>query len=152
MFTSQPNLITESGVDLSLHPNSHYQIISAKFNLEIHYRPPCFCDIWHYQDSNTDLTDLFNSFFAKQCFLIINSSELPLNVHYTTEKHLKNINFSNSDIEKIIQNLDPNKAHGHEKISICMIKICCKSICKPLQHIFSECISIGMEESQCSPS
>ena len=75
--------------------------------------------------------------------MIINSSELPPNVHCTTEKHLKNLNFSNNDIEKIKQNLDPNKAHGHEKISICMIKICCISICKPLQLIFSECIDPG---------
>ena len=38
-LTSQPNLITESGVHPSLHPNSHHQIIFAKFNLEIHYPP-----------------------------------------------------------------------------------------------------------------
>ena len=69
----------------------------------------------------------------KQCSLISNSSELPLNVHYTTEKRLNTLNFSNNDIEKIIQNLDSNKAHGHDKISIRMIKIWGKSICKPLQ-------------------
>ena len=55
IFTSQPNLITESGVHPSLHPNSHHQIIFAKSNLEIHYPPPYFCDVWHYQDANTDL-------------------------------------------------------------------------------------------------
>ena len=55
IFTSQPNLITESGVHPSLHPNSHHQIIFAKFNLEIHYPLPYFCDAWHYQDANTDL-------------------------------------------------------------------------------------------------
>ena len=32
IFTSQPNLITESDVHLSLHPNCHYQIVYAKFN------------------------------------------------------------------------------------------------------------------------
>ena len=53
--TSQPNLITESGVHPSLHPNSHHQIIFAKFNLEIHYPPPYFREVWHYQDANTDL-------------------------------------------------------------------------------------------------
>ena len=55
IFISQPNLITESGVHPSLHPNSHHQIIFAKFNLEIHYPPPYFRDVWHYQDVNTDL-------------------------------------------------------------------------------------------------
>ena len=65
----------------------------------------------------------------KQCSLISNSSELPLNLHYTSEKCLNTLNFSNNDTEKIIQNLDPNKAHGHDKISIRMIKICGKTIC-----------------------
>ena len=55
IFTSQPNLITESGVYLSLHPNSHHQIIFAKFNLEIYYPPPSFREVWHYHDANTDL-------------------------------------------------------------------------------------------------
>ena len=79
----------------------------------------------------------------KQCSLISNSSELPLNLHYTTEKRLNTLNFSSNDIEKIIQNLDPNKAHDHDKISIRIIKICSKSICKPLQLIFSQCIDTG---------
>ena len=75
--------------------------------------------------------------------MINNSGELRLNLHYATEKRLNNLIFSNNDIEKIIQNVDPNKAHGHDKISIHRIKICRKSICKPLQLIFSQCIDTG---------
>ena len=33
IFTSQPNLIAESVVHTSLHPNYHHQIVFAKFNL-----------------------------------------------------------------------------------------------------------------------
>ena len=55
IFTSQPNLITESLVHPSLHPKSHHQIIFAKFNLEIIFPPPYFRDVWHYQDANTGL-------------------------------------------------------------------------------------------------
>ena len=33
IFALQPNLITESGVHPSLHPNCHRQLIYAKFNL-----------------------------------------------------------------------------------------------------------------------
>ena len=54
-FTSQPNLITESGVHPSSHPNSHHQIIFAKFNLEIRYPLPYFREVWHYQDAYIDL-------------------------------------------------------------------------------------------------
>ena len=95
--------------------------------------PPLF----HGNEYVTDFkkkAELFHSFFAKQCSLISNSSEITLNLHFTTEKRLDTRNFSNNDIEKIIQKLDPNKTHGHDKISIRMIKICGKSIGKPLQR------------------
>ena len=91
----------------------------------------------------------------KRCSLISNSSELTLNLHLTTEKRLNTLNFSNNDIEKIIHNLDLNKAHGHDKISIRMIKICGKSICKPLNLIFNQChwfFSVRMGKSQYSPN
>ena len=94
---------------------------------------PLIPPLLHGNEYVTDFkkkAELFNSFFTKQCSLISNSSELPLNLHYTTEKRLNTLNFSSNDIEKIIQNLDPNKAHGHDKISIRMIKICGKSICQ----------------------
>ena len=49
---------------------------------------------------------------------------------------------------KINWNLNPNKAHGPEKISICMIKICGKSLCKPLEMIFKSCIVKGEYPSE----
>ena len=53
-----------------------------------------------------------------------------------THKLLSNIHFTSYDVLKIIKNLDPNKAHGHDMINIQMIKICNASICKPLELIF----------------
>ena len=32
--------------------------------------------------------------------------------------------FSNDEISNIIGGSDPNKVHGHDKISICLLKIC----------------------------
>ena len=40
IFTSQPNLLTHSGVHRSLHPNCRHQIVFTKFNLTIFYPPP----------------------------------------------------------------------------------------------------------------
>ena len=40
IFKSQPNLLMESGVHSSLHPNCQHQIVFAKINLKIHYPPP----------------------------------------------------------------------------------------------------------------
>ena len=55
IFASQPNLITESVVHPSLHPNYHHQIIYAKFNLQIYYPPQYYREVWHYNDANTEL-------------------------------------------------------------------------------------------------
>ena len=60
---------------------------------------------------------------------------------YLTEKSLSKIRFSEDDIAKIIQNVDPNKAHGHGQISSRMLKICGKTICKPLECIFRESLN-----------
>ena len=55
IFSSQPNLIIESGVHPSLHPNCHHQLIYAKFNLPIYYPPQYHREVWHYNDANTEL-------------------------------------------------------------------------------------------------
>ena len=55
VFKSQPNLVEESGVHPSLHPNCHHQIVFAKFNLIISYPPLYSREIWHYREANTDL-------------------------------------------------------------------------------------------------
>ena len=49
----------------------------------------------------------------------------------------------------MIQQLDPNKAHSHDKhISIQMLKICRKPISRPLELIFNECISNSVFRSE----
>ena len=49
---------------------------------------------------------------------------------------LSTIHYTSDEILTVIKNLDPNKAHGHDMISIWMIKICDASICKPLELTF----------------
>ena len=53
IFTSQPNLITGSGVHSSLHSNCHHQTVFAKFSLHFVYPPPYLSEIWHYREANT---------------------------------------------------------------------------------------------------
>ena len=86
---------------------------------------------------------LFNSHFSEQCTLLKNISTLPNICSKHTNNILDTIIFSKEDIYKIIKNLDPNKAHGHDMISIRMIKLCGISICKPLEIIFLKCLSSG---------
>ena len=45
IFASQPNLITESGVHPSLHPNCHHQLIYTKLNLQMYYPPQYYREV-----------------------------------------------------------------------------------------------------------
>ena len=88
--------------------------------------------------------ELFNAFYANQCSFISNNSQLPPTLSYKTNERLSPVKITNDDILKIIAKLEPNKAHGHDKISIHMIKICSTAICKPLRLIFNQCIDNGI--------
>ena len=72
-----------------------------------------------------------------------NAGKLPSNFMLYTDNRLSTVTFSQDDIGKIIQNLNPNKAHGHDNISIRMLKICGSSIYGPLELIFKEALSTG---------
>ena len=107
---------------------------------------PCIPPLFHqnrYITKYKDKTELFNNFFANQCSLIKNSSVLPSVLFKRTENVIYSIDFGWDYIAKIIQKLDPNKAHGHDMISIRMLKICGNSIYKPLQLISRSCIENG---------
>ena len=54
IFTSQPNMIMDSGVHPSLHSSCHHQIIYAKFNLKVFYPPPYERTVWHFSRANSD--------------------------------------------------------------------------------------------------
>ena len=84
--------------------------------------------------------------FQENCIFssINNNSHLPRTLSYKTNERLSSVKITDDGILKIIAKLDPNKAHGHDKVSIRMIKICITSICKPLRPIFNHCIDNGM--------
>ena len=85
---------------------------------------------------------IFNSFFAKQCTILSNNSKLPI-FDYKTNKGINDIKFEVSDILKIIKDLNPNKAHGHDGVSIKMIQMCDESIIIPLKLVFESAIRSG---------
>ena len=49
-----------------------------------------------------------------------------------------------NNILKVIQKLDQSKTHGHDKISIRMLKLSDEVICKPLHMIFISCLETGV--------
>ena len=80
--------------------------------------------------------------------MIENDSKLPYHLNYKTDNRLLTVNFSIDDIVKILQNLGPNKAHGHDKISIRKLQLCDNSICNPLELIFEQAMESGSFPSE----
>ena len=104
---------------------------------------PCIPPIFHDNKFVTDFSkkaDLFNSFFAKQCSIIENNSVLPSLTFSVTDQYLANIEFVRDDIERITCKLDPNKGHGYDKNSICLLKMSGEAIIEPLFKIFKNCL------------
>ena len=89
-------------------------------NKKIPCIPPLLQDNKYLTDFKKK-AELFNLFFANQCSIIDNSSELPSNFLKKSDKSIPVITFTCDDIATSIKNLDPNKAHGHDMISIHML-------------------------------
>ena len=101
--------------------NAYWSILKGILNDK---KIPIIAPLCHNGNFITDFrqkAELFNSFFAEQCSLLLDSSKVPTNLAPRTDQSLTSMNFSQGVILKIVQNLNPNKAHGSDKISIRMI-------------------------------
>ena len=67
---------------------------------------------------------------------------------YITEERIQSITFSGSDVIKIIRALDVNKVHGHDSISVRMIKLCTNFVAHPLALIFQNSMAGGTFATQ----
>ena len=116
-------------------------------NKKIPLIPPLYYDNGFITDFK-EKAEFFNSFFSKQYSLISNNSSLSNYINYTTEKPLSTVALSVEATGKIIQNLDSDKAHGHDNISIRMFKICGDSFYEPLEIIFRQALLTGVFPSE----
>ena len=81
----------ESGVHLSFYSNCHHQITYAKFNLKIHYPPPCEREIWHYQKANTDqIRKAIEQFSSDRSFKNLDVNEMVFSFNRTIKNILSN--------------------------------------------------------------
>ena len=69
-------------------------------------------------------------------------------MQYLTNSRLSSVTFSQDDIAKLIRNVDSGKPHGHDNISIRMLKICGSAIYEPLAIIFEQCVDTGIFPSE----
>ena len=119
-----------------LQAKTYWSILKTFYNdKKIPLIPPLLVDDKHVTDIKTK-ANIFNEYFAEQCTLLKNNSVLPINQTFLTQSRLTSLDFSEEEILKIIRALNIHKAHGHDNISIRMIKICDKSLLKLLILLF----------------
>ena len=103
----------------STSPKAYCSLLKTVLNNK---KLPCIPPLYHNNKLISNFrvkTELFNNnFFAKQCTLIDNASEIPVKLNIETTKILPSFPVTRADIAKIIKKLDPNKAHGHDMIII----------------------------------
>ena len=124
----------------STSPKTYRSVLKSFHNNK---KMPCVPPIFYenrFATNSKEKAELFNSFFANQCSIIDNGREIPSFLHPKTDESLSNTTFTEKGIEKVVQSLDPNKAPGHDMIRIHMLKICGKSIIKPLRIIYEKCL------------
>ena len=68
--------------------------------------------------------NIFNKYFVSQRTTINNNSVLHWTLNHLTDDKLSFFSISSEVIFQLIKNLDPNKAHGHDEISVKMLKLC----------------------------
>ena len=111
----------EFGYPLDSSPKLPYQIIFAKFNLKVHYPPPYEREVWHFMKANTGhIKRVINVFPWKRSFANLDINDKVYIINKTIKDILSNfiphetITFDDSD---------PNISHGHDMLSIRMLKL-----------------------------
>ena len=106
---------------------------------------PIIPPISHNNSFVTDIKEkcnIFNMFFEKQCNIIKTKSTLP-EQDLITDSKISDVKLSTDKLLEHIRGLNLNKAHGHDEISVRMIKMCDTSIVKPLMIIYKNCLRNG---------
>ena len=116
-------------------PKTYWKILKRLLsNKKVPVIPPLLVDEEIISNFSQKVA-IFNKYLASQWTPLENSSSLP-RLWLRPDKTLSSLNRSEDDIFEIIKNLNPNKSHGWEELSIEMIKLWDKSTASLLKLIF----------------
>ena len=122
----------------------YWSLVSKKLNkAKIPEIPPLLENDVFVLDFASKKAQIFNDYFILRCTTIDTGSEAPHDLQADFSQ-LAEFSISDEKILTIIRNLNPNKAHGWNEISVRMIKMCDASLVKPLRLIFKNCLSQGI--------
>ena len=96
IFTDQPNLLVNYGIQASLNSKCHHQITHCKFNLNIEYPPPYERLVWDYRKANIESRQ--KSVKSVKCKTLFNNRTVN-----------KQVSIFNETMINIFSNFAPNK-------------------------------------------
>ena len=124
-----------------LQAKTYWSILKTIYNdKKIHLIPLLLIDDKFVTDIQAK-ANIFNMLFVDQWTPLKNNSVLPTKQLFLTQARLGTLDFNEGEILKIIRVLNINIAHGHDDISIRMIKICDESLLKPLSILFKNSLN-----------
>ena len=126
-------------MDPATSPKSYWPILKVFPNNK---KVPCIPPLLHENKFIIDFKRKAEIFDINFCF-INTCSYLRTTLTKKTHESLSKILSTSNGILKIVKNLDPNKAHSHDMISIWMVKLCDSSLCKPLELLFKSYLENG---------
>ena len=133
----------------NLNPKKYWSLLNIVLNVQ---KIPCIPPIYHNNKFVSDIKtkgDLFNSYFSEQCKPLVNNSKFPSALIDHTGLPLESFQLSDPHCGSIIKQLNPNKAHGHDLISIGKLNLCEDSIWK--NCLFqTACILLDVWKKSCT--
>ena len=100
---------------------------------------PCLPPIFPYNKFVTDSSKkepISLILFQQNSLQLLKIPVFPSSTNHITDQYLSNIEFTKDDIKRIICKLDPNKAHGHDRVSIRILKMSGDAIIESVFKIF----------------
>ena len=147
---SKHNYLTDLGnklTDKSTGRKAYWKIVNNLLNKCKIPRIPPLLVADKFVTKCKEKANLFNNYFLLQCKPLPNGSTLP-NFFPVTDTKLETFEITNESILNLINDLNANKAHGTDQISVQMIKLCGNSICLPLSIIYNNIIDKGIFPDQ----
>ena len=140
--------LTQKSIDPATEPKTYCKIINHFVNNKKTPIIPPLLFINKIISNFYEKSNLFNNFFACQCTPLENNISLPP-VSLETERFLSSLEKRETGSFPILKNLDPNKSHMWDNLSIRMIKLIGNSITYPLKLIFEASLQEGMFPGCC---
>ena len=121
-----------------LSPKKYWSIVRSLCGNKVKGPLPTLIDEGVLYSTDIEKASLLSDYFAGQSRLPPTPTDFSLpEFHCLTESRLHNIVFSNLQVKKVLESLDPNKATGPDHISNRILKSTATSLAGPLANVFN---------------